>query len=212
MDKTKAAAAIFDQYAHQYQAKYMAVDRYHDSLDLFCKKINTAGARILDVACGPGNITKYLLDQRPDFDLLGIDLSPNMLELAQQNNPSASFHLLDVRAINTLEGPFDGILCGFGLPYLSKEEAIQFIHKAGELLSSGGLLYLSTMEGDYSLSGGQIPSSGGETELYTYYHEAEYLLEALEAARFHSFTQEYIAILDGKLPGISDWVMVAHKW
>lgn len=211
MDKTKATVAIFNRYAHQYQANYMVMDRYQDSLDLFWAKVKPEGGRILDVACGPGNITQYLLERRPDFSILGIDLSPKMLELAQQNNPTASFQLLDARAINTLNGPFDGILCGFGLPYLAKEEAVQFILDAGELLPSGGLLYLSTMEGDYSLSGGQASSSGGEAELFTYYHETEYLLAALEQADFYNFTQARIPIPDQDDQRIMDWVVIAQK-
>lgn len=54
-------------------------------------------AAIVEVACGPGNITKYLLNKRPGFKIGGIDLAPNMVELAKVNNPTASFQVMDSR-------------------------------------------------------------------------------------------------------------------
>ncbi len=184
MDKTKLAVDLFDKYAQQYQDKFMNVDLYQDTLDFFCREIPQASASILDLACGPGNITKYILSKRPDFQVLGCDLSPQMIELAKVNNPSAKFQLMDCRAISSLGQKYDGIICGFGLHYLSKEEAIQLIRDASEALQPLGLLYLSTMEDQYSNSGFKGPSSGGEDVLYQYYHEAEYLTQALEDSGF----------------------------
>ena len=48
------------------------------------------GAEVLDVACGPGHISNYLLENDPTVKLHGIDLSPRMLELASENCPRAN--------------------------------------------------------------------------------------------------------------------------
>lgn len=123
------------------------------------------------------NITRYLLKKRPDLRVLATDLAPNMLEIARKNVPEANFQLLDSRKISQVEKQYDAIVCGFGLPYLSREEAVRLIQDASARLKRNGLLYLSTMEDDYEKSGPQR-SSGGD-EVYLYYHEAAYLTEAI---------------------------------
>ena len=184
MDKTKIAVKIFNNCAQQYQDKFMALELYHDSLDLFCTFIEQENATILDIACGPGNITRYLLELRPGFKILGIDLSAKMIDLARLNNPDAEFQIMDCRDIGQLGSQFDAAVCGFGLPYLSKEEALGLIREVAGLLRPGGVFYLSTMEDDYSRSGWKGPSSGGQAKMYIHYHQADYLTEALRENGF----------------------------
>jgi 2-polyprenyl-3-methyl-5-hydroxy-6-metoxy-1,4-benzoquinol methylase len=178
MDQTKIAVDIFNKLATVYQDKFMDVSLYHDSLDVFCQRISKQKAEILELACGPGNITKYLLEKRPDFKILGTDLAPNMIELAQINNPTAKFQLLDCRDVNKTNTKFDAIVCGFGFPYLSKEDAIQFIADAGNQLNFNGVLYFSTMEDDNSKSRFKTGSTGDK--MYQNFHQADYLTKALE--------------------------------
>lgn len=182
MDKTTIAVSIFDKYAKEYQDKYMDVSQYHDSFDLFCESIAAQGADVLEIACGPGNITRYLLEKRPDLKILGIDLSEKMLALARQNNPSAAFRCMDARQIGRLVERYDAIMCGFCLPYLSREASEKLIADASGLLKRGGMLFISTMEADPERSGFER-SSGGD-EMYMHYHQASYLTAALRENGF----------------------------
>jgi 2-polyprenyl-3-methyl-5-hydroxy-6-metoxy-1,4-benzoquinol methylase len=177
MDKTKIAIDVFNKNAELYMGKFMDVSLYDDTFDLFCSSISLNG-NVLELACGPGNITKHLLDKRPDLKILGTDLAPNMIALARMNNPTAEFQLMDCRDIGKLEKKYDGIMCGFCLPYLSKEEAIKLIGDACKLLKPGGALYISTMEDDYSKSGFKKGSTGDE--IYIHYHQENYLTKALK--------------------------------
>lgn len=179
-DRSKEAVAVFDKLAERYQQKYMDTSLYHDTFDMFCCLITSQNARLLDVACGPGNITQYLLSEHPSFRILGIDLAPNMLQLAKANNPAADFRMMDGRDIHTLAETFDGIMCGFFLPYLSKEDVAGFLAGAAQKLYPGGVLYISTMEGDYKTSGRQTSSPGDA--MFIHYHEEAYLAEALTSA------------------------------
>jgi cyclopropane fatty-acyl-phospholipid synthase-like methyltransferase len=184
MNKTQAAIRVFDQLAEVYQEKFMDVSLYQDSLDLLCRLLKK-DAKVLELACGPGNVTRYLLSKRPDLRILGTDLAPNMLDLARANNPDADFQLMDCRDLDTLDVKYDGIICAFGLPYLSKEEAVKFIVDAGKTLSPEGFLFLSTMEDDYEKSGWQKPSSGEEgLSAYIHFHQADYLETALKESSF----------------------------
>lgn len=176
------AVAVFDKYAREYQDKFMDLPNYEDTFDLFCELIPQPNARIFEIACGPGNITRYLLNKRPDFQLLGIDLAPAMVALAKVNNPTAEFLCMDGRKIDALPAKYDGILCGFALPYLDKAEAAQLIRHAAALLHPNGILYLSTMEKDYSASGLTTSSKGDS--VYMYYYMAADLIKMLEESGF----------------------------
>jgi len=210
MDKTEAAISIFNRHAEEYQTKYMDLAKYHESLDLFCSLIPTA-PHLLDIACGPGNITRHVLDQHPTAKMLGIDLAPKMLDLARVNNPTATFKLLDCRRISELPEKYDAIICGFCLPYLSKEESVQLISDAAELLNADGVFYLSTMEGEDTLSGWVGPSSGGEEKLYMHYHQEDYLTVALLDNGFTIYRIDHVPIAEAKGAAVTDLVILAQK-
>lgn len=156
----------------------MDVDLYNDTYDLFCKYITKQHSNIFEIACGPGNITKYILTKRPDFRVEAIDMAPNMLELAKINNPTAHFQLMDCRNIHTLNSKYDGIICGFCLPYLSKQDCLKLIKDSRALLNANGIFYLSAIEGDESLSGYET-NSKGEDPIYINYYDEPFLTASL---------------------------------
>jgi trans-aconitate methyltransferase len=209
MDKSKAAAAIFNKYAKEYQDKFMNVDLYGDTFDLFCSHIKTENAVVLELACGPGNITGYLLKKRPGFKIRGIDLAPDMIQLAQFNNPTAEFQVMDCREISSIEVMYDAIMCGFCLPYLSKEETVKLFSDASKLLASGGLFYISTMEDDYSESGFRKGSAGDE--IYMHYYREEDLVAALKANEFKiiDIRRKVYPAQDGST--VTDLIIIAGK-
>lgn len=178
MNHNQNAVAIFNKLAEGYQQKFMNVDLYRESFNFFCDHLQIKDPEILELACGPGNITQYLLQKRPDLKILGIDLAPNMIELAKINNPGCQFEVRDGRDLSFLDKKLDGLVCGFFFPYLNKAETLQLIEEVSAKLRSGGLFYISTMEDSYSKSGFKKGSSGDE--IYMHYHEAEYLIHALE--------------------------------
>lgn len=181
MDRLKDTINTFNKYADQYQDKYMKYEPYVETYS-YLSSLLPADAKILDVACGPGNIAKFLLEAKPELKIYGVDLSPKMVSLARLNNPSAAFDVMDSRDISTLNRTYDGIVAGFLFPYLSREEVDQFILDARAMIGTEGILYVSTMEGDYEASGYQ--SKNGIDRVYTYYHETKHLVEKLKAAGF----------------------------
>jgi len=182
MDKYEITIDTFDRLADAYQEKYMDFDFYFDTYDTFCELVKEVNATILEVACGPGNITKYLLNKRPDFQIEGIDLAPNMVKLARINNPKASFQVMDSREVSAIGRQFDAIVCGFCFPYLSKNDIAKFLVDARSLLKPGGILYISTMEGDDEKSGFQTSDTGDR--VYIQYHHFEYINHHLKLNGF----------------------------
>jgi trans-aconitate methyltransferase len=174
MDSYEVTVETFDRNASVYQDKYMYLDIYNDTYDLFCELIKKRNPAIFEMGCGPGNITKYLLSKRPDFKIEAIDMAPNMLRLAQINNPNVTFKVMDCRKIDKITAKYDAIIGGFCLPYLSKEDTDKLIKDCSTMLNPNGLLYLSTMEDDYSKSGYET-ASNGKDKAFIYYHQEAYL-------------------------------------
>ncbi len=174
MDPSDETQRSWEKVAQAYEAKFMDLDLYEGSYDFFCAQLPQPKARILDIGCGPGNIARYLMNQRPDFQLEGIDLSTNMIELAKANVPAAQFQVLDVRAIDQIKVIYDGIICGFCIPYLSFSEVEKFIADSYRRLANSGIFYLSFVPGPYNQSG-YLSSSSGD-RMYFYFYELEKLL------------------------------------
>lgn len=178
MDKNSMAVAVFDKHAKEYEQRFMDVSLYASILDAFCDSVVKKDAEVLELACGPGNITRYLLDKLPELKITATDLSANMLELAAKNNPEADFELMDCRDIDKISKRFDAIVCGFCLPYLDKKETLKLIKDSAAVLNKGGLLYMSTIEGNYSSSSLTTNSHGDK--VYMYYYDEQYLKDILD--------------------------------
>jgi 2-polyprenyl-3-methyl-5-hydroxy-6-metoxy-1,4-benzoquinol methylase len=209
MDKYKETFETWNKLAELYQDKFMDLELYNESYDLVCNTLTQTNAKILDIGCGPGNISKYLLSKRPDFDIFGIDIAPNMIALAKKNNPAASFALMDSREIDQIETKFDGIICGFCLPYLSQYDCEKLIFDAANLLHNDGLLYISFVEGYPEKSGYQEGSTGDRT--YFYFYNLEDLKTQLSNHNFR--IDKMLQIKYEKSPSQTDihTVLIAHK-
>ena len=168
MDKYEETFETWNKVASLYQDKFMDLDIYNDTYDFICNSITKARAKILEIGCGPGNITKYLLSARPDFVILGIDIAPTMIKLAQKNNPTARFDTMDIRKIDEIKSKYDGIICGFCLPYLSLTDSQKLLADCYSLLTEEGLIYISFVEGNPNKSGFKTASSGDRTFFYYY--------------------------------------------
>ena len=192
MDRYKETFETWNKVALLYQDKFMDLDLYNDTYDFICNSISKDKAKLLEIGCGPGNITKYLLSERPDFDIFGIDIAPNMIELAKKNNPSASFAIMDSRQIDEIKTKYDGIVCGFCLPYLSQTDSRKLITDCYKLLNENGLIYISFVEGDPNKSDFQVGSSGDRS--YFYFHSLDDLKTQLIESEFtelKTFKVEY---------------------
>lgn len=182
MDRYKETFETWNKLASLYQDKFMDLDLYNNTYDYICNSITRVNAKVLEFGCGPGNITKYLLSKRADFDIFGIDISPNMIELAEKNNPTAKFAVMDSRQIDDLKTNYDGIVCGFCLPYLSQSDSQKLIADCYDLLNENGLIYLSFVEGDPLKSGFQVSSSGDRS--YFYFYNSDDLKAKLIESKF----------------------------
>lgn len=180
-DKEKVTFETWDKVATIYQDKFMEIDLYNATYDYFCGLISKENAFVLDIGCGPGNVTKYLLTKQ-NYNILGIDYAPNMIALAKQNNPKAKFQILDTRNINTIQQKFDGIICGFCIPYLTPLETRQFISDCFDLLNENGVIYISFVEGNPENS--EFKTGNNGDKVFFNYYDLEFLKSNLSENNF----------------------------
>lgn len=183
---------VWDKIADEYANKFMHLKLYHSSYDQFLLLLPKERGKVLDVGCGPGVLTRYLLNKSPDLDVLGIDFSPAMVQGAKKFCPEATFRVMDARDMRSLTGLFTGIAAGFIIPYLSVAEREKFLIDANKLLFQGGILYLSYVPRPAERSG-YIKRSSGD-RLFFHYIETSVLSIILQEKGFEplqSFTFDY---------------------
>lgn len=73
------------------------------------ENLRSGGRRLLDVACGTGHHIEYL---KKHFEVEGLDISSELLELARQRNPEVLFHQGDMMDF-ALGRTFDVVTCLF---------------------------------------------------------------------------------------------------
>jgi SAM-dependent methyltransferase len=173
MDKFDKSVGGFNEYAGEYAEKFKNIDPYVASLDRFCNLIKTNNPTILELGCGPGNITRYVKDKFPESRYIAVDLAPRMIEIAGQQVKGVDFRVMDARDISSFDTMFDAIVCSFCLPFLSKNDADKLIAGCAGRLKANGAIYISTMEGDESMAGYETTSFSGDTEIYFNYHSKE---------------------------------------
>ncbi len=98
----------------------------------------STGRRLLDVACGTGRHAEYLTRW---YEVTGVDLSPEMLEIARQRNPALTFHLGDMTRLQLGEA-FDAVICLFSsIGYARTVDGLQRTLRAfAEHTAPGGVV------------------------------------------------------------------------
>jgi SAM-dependent methyltransferase len=209
MDHCALSANAFHNLADGYQKKYLDLTLYDEFYGQFCESLRPGRICVLDAACGPGNVSRFLLRKRPELDLVGIDLAPRMVELARDAVPGGRFLVYDCRKLADLNRRFNGIICAFGLPYLSWPEAIDFFNAAWNALEPDGVFFLSTMLGRSEESGFQHCSSGDR--VYVNYHDEAEVIRSLTACGFRIFTHHHVPSPSTAPKATMDLLLIAKK-
>lgn len=96
---------------------------------------------ILDVGCGGGIKTRYIAEK--GYNVMGIDFSDKMIEIAKRENPGVEFAVVDMYDIDTLEKTFDGIFVQAALLHIPKARVMEVLNKMKDRLNPNGLLYIA---------------------------------------------------------------------
>lgn len=99
------------------------------------------GGRVLDVGCGAGIKTRYLVSK--GLKVLGIDFSEKFVEIAQREVSTAEFRLLDMRNVEELGESFDGVFAQASLLHIPRAEVGEMVARLASVLKPAGYLYIA---------------------------------------------------------------------
>lgn len=112
-------------------------ERLRPALDLLAQVPLEAPTRVVDLGCGPGNVTALLRRRFPQAEILGVDASPDMLAKARAAAPDCHFVQGDFAGW-TPETPVDLIYSNAALHWVGEHEKL-FPHLLSQL-AEGGML------------------------------------------------------------------------
>ena len=98
--------------------------------------------RMLDVACGTGVIAREAVSQvGPGGRVVGLDINPNMLDIARALGPSVEWREGNAQALPFADGEFDIVVCQQGLQFFPDHgAALREMHR---VLIPGGVVVLA---------------------------------------------------------------------
>lgn len=103
------------------------------------------GQKILDVGCGPGNLILELKRRQPAAEITGLDVDPEILQIARNKLEHAGITATLVQASAAaipLDGPFDAVTSTLMIHHLNADEKLGMLREIYRLLKPGGKLYL----------------------------------------------------------------------
>jgi trans-aconitate 2-methyltransferase len=95
-----------------------ADERGRPFVELLARVDVTAPTRVVDLGCGPGNLTALLGRRWPQADVVGIDSSEAMIRAAREAQPDARFEVGDVRTWQPPEGGVDVLVSNATLQWV----------------------------------------------------------------------------------------------
>jgi SAM-dependent methyltransferase len=184
-EEIKAATqAGYDVVAEEYGARFFdeLAAKPLDRALLDCLNELTRGVgAIADIGCGPGQIARYLADH--GAQAMGIDLSPEMVQLAQRLSPDIPFRHGDMLSLDLGANSLGGIAAFYSVIHAPPEQIPQVMREFYRVLRLGGLTLLAFHIGDEVVHRDEWWEKAVSLDFHFY--QLETLARRLEEAGFH---------------------------
>ena len=132
----------FDKRANKYDGGFEGrfLNKFYNTLMDFIQI--TPNSKILDVACGTGEILKRM-DEKFEIDGYGVDIDDKMIHVANEKCPKMDIRIASCDTLPFEEQQFDNItVC---MAYHHFENKMGFAKEANRVLKQGGSLYLADL-------------------------------------------------------------------
>lgn len=124
MSTDKKTIEWYNQNAEHYAAHVR--DPHHSAYHSLYEKPAMAallpdliGKRVLVLGCGPGEDAGYLKSQGA-AEVVGVDISEKLFEIAKENHPDCEFRLMDMEKLDFPDASFDFAYSSLALHYLKE--------------------------------------------------------------------------------------------
>jgi ubiquinone/menaquinone biosynthesis C-methylase UbiE len=161
--ENRQSVSEFDRGARLYESVVAPFTRpVHQEALVFIRRLLPAGAKILDLGCGPGLELCRLAELFPDGEVVGIDLAAEMIAAAhkaarERGRSNTSFFQADVTKLpQHFTGRFDAVHCSFAFHHYSEplaalQEMQRVLHRDGKaIVIDGGTLWANTLSAPFA--------------------------------------------------------------
>jgi ubiquinone/menaquinone biosynthesis C-methylase UbiE len=182
-DMTHSIRKSYDELADEYtrrifdELRQKPFDR--QLLDRFAAEVSEIG-EVCDMGCGPGHVARYL--REAGTSVLGLDLSPRMLEQARQLNPDISFREGNMLALDLQDATLAGIAAFYAIVNIPQESLPAVFREMQRVLRQSGLLLLAFHMGDQTLHEDEVWGKHISMDFFLFQPAA--IRRQLEAAGF----------------------------
>lgn len=104
---------------------------------------------VCDLGCGSGHIGAHL--QSLGLQVIGIDLSPGMVEEARRRYPQVHYEVGDMQDLRLEKDSLGGIVALYSIIHLRREKLVDAFRGMGRILKAGGLLLVAFHRGQGEL-------------------------------------------------------------
>jgi SAM-dependent methyltransferase len=115
-------------------------------LDVFAEQVAAGGGGpVGDLGCGPGRIAGYLAAK--GLDMVGVDLSPRMVEVARRDHPGVRFEVGTMAALPFADGELAGALAWYSIIHTPDARQDALFAEFARVVRPGGRMLLAFQAG-----------------------------------------------------------------
>lgn len=138
-----AYAAVADVYIGLFGTSQQV---HPDDLAFIGRHLTIQPGSVLDLGCGPGQITGYLRSRA--VDATGIDLVPEFIAHAKAAHPTGEYRLGSMRSLDVENNSIAGILTWYSLIHVPPQDLDGVLAELRRVLAPGGTLVVGFFDGD----------------------------------------------------------------
>jgi ubiquinone/menaquinone biosynthesis C-methylase UbiE len=109
---------------------------------------NAGKGRFLDLGCGPGQTTKFLSEAGVG-DIIGTDLSEEMVKIAREINPLLSYETADMLSLHYPDHSFGAAIAFYSIVHFDYDQVRTALKEINRILTSSGQFLFSFHIGDH---------------------------------------------------------------
>lgn len=180
MDQKKTTQDSYQATAETF-TKNVADLAPQESIEKFIKLLPT-NPKIIDIGCASGRDAKIFSSL--GANVVGIDFSSNLIDIAKKNAPEASFQVMDIETMNFPNGSFDGAWAGMSLLHIPKKSILKVLSNIHQLLKPKGIFYLTVKKGKGEILEKDFRYVEGNFEKFWAFYEEDEFKNLLIKAKF----------------------------
>lgn len=181
-------STLYSSLSPIYEAMYQQFINYDEEFDFYNKILKSfQPTSVLEIGCGTGHLAKRF--HQKNYAYTGVDISPDMLSIAQGNNPHCHFIKADMRRLALPTKQQACLITGRTISYLlSNEDLFNTLESINRNLHNNGLLCFDFIDATRfipSIKADEVIVHSALVESIKYQRRSYWSVEKMQSWTFH---------------------------